>query len=40
MSQRTALMILVLRVGEERGLRIFRRLSEVPGCASTAEPRA
>lgn len=31
---------LMVRVGEERGLRIFRRLSEVPGCASMAEPRA
>ena len=29
---------LMLRVGEQRGLRIFRRLSEVPGCASSLEP--
>jgi len=31
---------LMVRVGEQRGLRIFRRLSEVPGCASIAEPHA
>ena len=28
------------RVAEERGLRIFRRLTDVPGCASAAEPYA
>ncbi len=30
---------LMVRVAEERGLQIFRRLSDVPGCASVAEPR-
>jgi len=29
---------LMVRVGEERSLRIFHRLSEVPGCASSLEP--
>jgi len=31
---------LMVQVGERRGLRIFRRLSEVPGCASVVEPHA
>ena len=31
---------LMVRMGEEAGLRIFRRLSEVPGCASVPEPHA
>ena len=31
---------LMVRVAEERGLRVFRRLTEVPGCASAAEPYA
>ena len=31
---------LMVRVAEERGLRIFRRLTDVPGCASAAEPYA
>jgi hypothetical protein len=30
---------LMVRVAEERGLRVFHRLSDVPGCASVAEPR-
>lgn len=30
---------LMVRVAGERGLGIFRRLSEVPGCASVPEPR-
>ncbi len=29
---------LMVRVGGQRGLRIFRRLSDVPGCASVPEP--
>jgi hypothetical protein len=29
---------LMVRLGQERGLRVFRRLNEVPGCASAAEP--
>ncbi len=29
---------LMVRVAEERGLQVFRRLSDVPGCASVAEP--
>jgi hypothetical protein len=29
---------LMVRVAEERGLRVFHRLSEVPGCAAAAEP--
>jgi hypothetical protein len=29
---------LMVRIGEERGLRIFRRLSEVPGCSNACEP--
>ena len=31
---------LMVRVAEERGLRVFRRLTDVPGCASAAEPSA
>ena len=31
---------LMVRVAEERGLRVFRRLTDVPGCASAAEPYA
>jgi hypothetical protein len=31
---------LMVRVAEARGLQVFRRLSDVPGCASVAEPRA
>ena len=30
---------LMVRVAEERGLRVFHRLSDVPGCATVAEPR-
>ena len=30
---------LMVRVAEERGLRVFRRLSEVPGCTAASEPR-
>jgi hypothetical protein len=30
---------LMVRVAEARGLQVFRRLSDVPGCASVAEPR-
>jgi len=30
---------LMVRVAEERGLQIFRRLSDVPGCAAAAEPQ-
>jgi hypothetical protein len=30
---------LMVRVAEERGLQVFRRLSDVPGCAFVAEPR-
>ena len=30
---------LMLRVAEARGLQVFRRLSDVPGCAFAAEPR-
>jgi len=30
---------LMVRVAEGRGLQVFRRLSDVPGCASVAEPR-
>jgi hypothetical protein len=30
---------LMVRTGMERGLRIFRRLSEVPGCSSASEPQ-
>lgn len=29
---------MMVRVGEERGLRIFRSLREVPGCESMVEP--
>ena len=29
---------LMLRAGEQRGLRIFHRLGEVPGCDSVLEP--
>lgn len=29
---------LMVKVGQERGLRIFRRLVEVPGCVSLDEP--
>ena len=29
---------LMVRVAEERGLRVFHRLGEVPGCAAAAEP--
>jgi hypothetical protein len=29
---------LMLRIGSERGLRIFRKLGDVPGCSSAAEP--
>ena len=29
---------LMVRMGAERGLRIFRRLSEVPGCSHAGEP--
>lgn len=29
---------LMVRVGSDRGLKIFRRLNEVPGCASLGEP--
>jgi hypothetical protein len=29
---------LMVRVAEERGLGVFHRLSEVPGCAAVAEP--
>jgi hypothetical protein len=31
---------LMVRVAETRGLRVFRRLTDVPGCASAAEPHA
>jgi hypothetical protein len=31
---------LMVRIGEERRLRVFRRLSEVPGCGSVVEPQA
>lgn len=31
---------LLVRAGEASGLRIFRRLSDVPGCESLAEPHA
>jgi hypothetical protein len=30
---------LMVRLGEERGLTIYRRLSDVPGCESLPEPR-
>jgi hypothetical protein len=30
---------LMVRVGRERGLRIFTRLAEVPGCEALEEPR-
>jgi hypothetical protein len=30
---------LMVRVAEARGLQVFQRLSDVPGCASAAEPR-
>jgi hypothetical protein len=29
---------LMVRVAEERGLRVFRRLGEIPGCASVEAP--
>jgi hypothetical protein len=29
---------LMVRVAEERGLQVFRQLSDVPGCAAVAEP--
>lgn len=29
---------LMVRVAQERGLRVFRSLGEVPGCASMADP--
>lgn len=29
---------LMVRIAAERGLRVFRRLSEVPGCAQAGEP--
>ena len=29
---------LMVRVAEDRGLQVFRRLGEVPGCASATEP--
>jgi hypothetical protein len=29
---------LMVRVGADRGLRVFRRLNEVPGCSSAKEP--
>jgi hypothetical protein len=30
---------LMVRLGTERGLRIFRRLGEVPGCSGAVEPQ-
>ena len=30
---------LMVRVAEARGLRVFHRLSDVPGCTTVAEPR-
>jgi hypothetical protein len=29
---------LMVRVAEERGLQVFKQLSDVPGCAAVAEP--
>jgi len=29
---------LMVRIGRERGLRVFGKLDEVPGCSSAAEP--
>jgi hypothetical protein len=29
---------LMVRIGAERGLRVFQRLSEVPGCSDASEP--
>jgi hypothetical protein len=29
---------LMVRIGTERGLQVFRRLSEVPGCSAAGEP--
>jgi len=31
---------LMVRVGRERGLQVFRKLSEVPGCEGASEPIA
>lgn len=31
---------LMVRVGEQRGLQIFRLLAEVPGCSTFPEPRS
>jgi len=31
---------LMVRVGADLGLKVFRRLNDVPGCASASEPQA